>query len=232
MTLVPIDRYATRDRENGKNPRWHRHERGHCGRWGHDNRATPDDPVDIASGDTSNSPYGAAYNARRQNPGLPHRIDDKHHPSRFFPRRADQEYGEKEKRTGQTANSPAGMRKAPAGTLLRTGRKRSPVFSFPHAKRHISKTHETTQEAARSPGTPSRPQAEEKNKRKKIGMPFEAQTSARNATSSRIAAGSIPGKPSPVSENLFKPERQPNPSRPRTENPSHGWADIRSETGL
>lgn len=138
----------------------------------------------------------------------------------------------KEKRTGQTANSPAGMRKAPAGTLLRTGRKRSPVFSFPHAKRHISKTHETTQEAARSPGTPSRPQAEEKNKRKKIGMPFEAQTSARNATSSRIAAGSIPGKPSPVSENLFKPERQPNPSRPRTENPSHGWADIRSETGL
>lgn len=165
-------------------------------------------------------------------PGCRIEIDDKHHPSRFFPRRADQEYGEKEKRTGQTANSPAGMRKAPAGTLLRTGRKRSPVFSFPHAKRHISKTHETTQEAARSPGTPSRPQAEEKNKRKKIGMPFEAQTSARNATSSRIAAGSIPGKPSPVSENLFKPERQPNPSRPRTENPSHGWADIRSETGL
>lgn len=59
------------------------------------------------------------------------------------------------------------MRKAPAGTLLRTGRKRSTVFFFPKVKRHISKTHETTQEAARSPGTPSRPQAEEKNKRKK-----------------------------------------------------------------
>jgi len=106
MTLVPIARYATRDRENGKNPRWHRHERGHCGRWGHDNRATPDDPVDIASGDTSNSPYGAAYNARRQNPGLPHRIDDKHHPSRFFPRRADQEYGEKRKKDRADGKQP------------------------------------------------------------------------------------------------------------------------------
>jgi hypothetical protein len=65
----------------------------------HGNQTMPYNPRGIVSGlnPRNNMPYRlycAANNASRQSaPSLLKRIDDKGHPARFFPHRADEEYG-------------------------------------------------------------------------------------------------------------------------------------------